>query len=68
MTNPTRRGIVVALVAMAISGCGAATHDPMDDARTWCHDRGGYIANTGWYEWSCVINSTPVPLPSPRDH
>ncbi|CNN67165.1 Uncharacterised protein [Mycobacterium tuberculosis] len=39
----------------------------MDEQRQWCHKQGGYIANTGWYEWKCVINGFPVYMPSPRD-
>lgn len=57
-----RAGVFAALVIFA-AGCD----DGMDSKRQWCHDRGGYIANTGWYEWKCVINNTPVYLPSPKD-
>lgn len=67
-TSPTRvvGGVVVALAALV--GCGANDGtDGMQEARTWCHDRHGYIANTGWYEYQCVINNTPVYIPSPKD-
>jgi hypothetical protein len=60
-----RYRIAAALVmVLFLAGCGG---DGMDNQRQWCHERGGYIANTGWYEWKCIIDNTPVHMPSPRN-
>jgi hypothetical protein len=60
--------LLASLTALLIVGVAACTKDDgMSSQRRWCHDRGGYIANTGWYEWRCVINNTPVYMPSPRN-
>lgn len=59
-----RKLLCLITIAAALAGCGA---DDMAAQRKWCHDRGGYIANTGWYEYKCVINGVPVYMPSIRD-
>jgi hypothetical protein len=58
---------LVALVVIALITAGCSHDDRMNTQRRWCHDQGGYIANTGWYEWKCIINGNPVYMPSPRD-
>lgn len=57
--------LVVLTISIMLAGCG--TDDGMNAQRQWCHDHGGYIANTGWYEWKCIINGNPVYMPSPKD-
>jgi hypothetical protein len=58
--------VLAAALALLLAGC-CNRGGGMESQRQWCHDRGGYIANTGWYEWRCVINGTPIYMPSPRD-
>lgn len=59
--------IAAAGLAFVLAGC-ASGPSQLDTQRTWCHSKGGYVANTGWYQWSCVIGDRVLPLPSPGEN
>lgn len=56
-----KRLSAVLLAVGLLAGCAPGTGKDTRDE--WCHAKGGYVANTGWYEWSCVIGTTVLSMP-----
>lgn len=60
-----KRAAAVLALVVVLAGCAPTQEDKRGQ---WCDKQGGYIANTGWYEWSCIVDGRTVPIPSyPED-